>query len=223
MEEKRIVDLNPKENQLVINQVGVDAQVTYDRCKAFKIGNQEDYDRAGEYFKEIKGDWNKWEAKRKSLTGPLNGVIADINANFKEPLAMFKKGQTHVQSLLLDYERKIQEEERIEQARLDKIAEKKRLADEERAKKWADKGNEEKAEAIIQRLMENPVEIVKPKITKAPGVAARNVWKFRVINKKIVPEEYHILDLQMIGSEVRNKKERTNIPGIQAYNDPVKY
>jgi colicin import membrane protein len=117
-------------------------------------------------------------------------------------------------------ERRREEQRQIEEAR--KAGDlRKREAD--RMKKEADE-RERQAREQAQRDAEASkaaVQDVKVQaaIPTVAGVPSRVNWRYRVVNANLVPDEYWVLNEQKIGADVRRDKEKTNIPGIEAYPD----
>ena len=51
------------------------------------------------------------------------------------------------------------------------------------------------------------------------GLGARQVWKWRVIDPSKIPAEYYVLDEARINREVRGLQDKTQIPGIEVYQE----
>lgn len=124
-----------------------------------------------------------------------------------------------------DYEN-AQEKLRIEeQKRLDEKAEKKaeddrkKIEDQaENEKKW---GDNEKAEELKEESKAIEVEEVKakPVIAKTAGLGIRRTWKWRITDLNKIPRGFLTIDETLINRAVREQKEKTNIPGIEVYED----
>lgn len=54
---------------------------------------------------------------------------------------------------------------------------------------------------------------------KLEGTAVREVWAYRIADEKLIPREYLIPDTAAITKVVNALKDKTNIPGIEAYRD----
>jgi hypothetical protein len=90
----------------------------------------------------------------------------------------------------------------------------------EKAKKEAaDREARAKAEAAEQAKLDAHVEAIKvqPNLSAVAGVPSRVNWRFRVVDRLQVPEQYWMLNEQMIGADVRRDKDKTNIPGIEIF------
>ncbi len=85
-------------------------------------------------------------------------------------------------------------------------------------------GAKDEAEQLMtEALQENEaplaIKIPEPPTPKVvmTGMAMVTTWKFRVINESLIPRKYLVIDAVSIGGIVRALKDKTNIPGIQAY------
>lgn len=77
-----------------------------------------------------------------------------------------------------------------------------------------------------QAIMDAPppaVKVILPPAPKLENVTLRSEWLFRVVNEALVPDEYvtvqtiRTINKTAIGQIVRVKKDKTDIPGIEAY------
>ena len=113
-------------------------------------------------------------------------------------------------------ERKRQEEENRLRLEAQKAEEERRLTE---AAQLEAEGLKEEAEAVL----EAPQPIVMPTVEKTTPKADmriyRKVWKYRIINEDLIPDEFWQLDLQLIGSRVRDLKSKCKIPGVQVYEE----
>jgi len=75
------------------------------------------------------------------------------------------------------------------------------------------------ADAEVAKSAPPPAVTVKPNIPVLAGVPSRVNWRYRITNENLVPDEYWMLNEQKIGADVRRDKEKTSIPGVEAYPD----
>ena len=78
-------------------------------------------------------------------------------------------------------------------------------------------GEDDAAEAVLYA----PVVAAPVIIAQAPkpeGIARVERWVVEVIDAKLVPDEYKMLDMVKINGVARAMKQATNIPGIRAYD-----
>ena len=106
----------------------------------------------------------------------------------------------------LEAQRKAGEIGKREEARLARLA----ADDEAKAKSLA-------AEQAKKTIENAPVLKVAPNIPTVPGTRNTINWRYRIKELNLIPEEYWMLNDQKLREDVRRDKERTNIPGIEAY------
>lgn len=192
-------------------------------ASVYTIANVEQFQFAGEELKNIKKGVKAAETMRKEATGPLDEAKKAIMAWFKPIEERYALAETKIKTAMLTYQKeeekkrlaaeaKAAEEARKEQARLDALA----MAAAERALEDHDT---QKAEAIINAVpvvRAAPVPVAAPRIT---GISTREVWKFRVIDAKLVPEEYKTVNETMLGQVARSTKGKLSVPGVEFYSE----
>lgn len=63
-----------------------------------------------------------------------------------------------------------------------------------------------------------PIPTAQPKLK---GVSIAKIWKYRIVDKKIIPAEYWMLDLVRIGQVGRESKGQAKILGVEFYSEDV--
>jgi len=121
-----------------------------------------------------------------------------------------------VKSKLRAYEREM--EKKAEEAR--------RKAEEERQKKIDKENEKNKVEAdafgtTAEEVKPEDIEIEQPlpTIDKIKGLGIRTAWRWKIVDESKIPKKYWMLNHVMINLEVRTNKEKTGIPGIEAFED----
>lgn len=116
-------------------------------------------------------------------------------------------------------EARLQEEARVQaQAEADRQSREQALQD---AIALEAAGDSKGAEAVLNNP--TPVEAYVPPVIlptlvpKAAGVSSAKTWKFRITDVDKIPREYMVPNETMIGQMVRAMKEKTSIPGVEAY------
>lgn len=164
--------------------------------RAFVVETDDDVAFATEELGHIKTQWNALEEKRTDITKPMNKALKEVNALFKPAQKLLKEMETAWKRKLSDLRLRRQEE----QTRL--------LAEAREADT-----PEEIHDAMIKAsdsVMDTP-----------DGVSFRDNWRFRVIDRDAVPDEFWTLDGDKIAQVVKALKDQTNIPGVEVYNDPI--
>lgn len=143
------LELKP-EQQAIVKQ----ADVISGELSTFKISNQQEYDKAGEYRKSIKGTYKQIEELRFSFTTPLDELKKKWIAFFNIPLTKLSNADSILEKGRVTYARE-QERLRLEaEEKLRKAAEaeeaRKRKIKEEQERVWREK--EEAALLEAERL-----------------------------------------------------------------------
>jgi len=183
-----------------------------DEANTLVIQDDDKFHFVNDLLKSIKSIRNK-------IDEYFDPAIKKTHAAWKENIAMKKKQSEPV--------------EQAERIIKTKIAEyhtkqdQKRMEEEKRRQEVLRKQEEERklTEAIEtgdETILEEPIIVPEVKIedtTKHKGISFSLIWKFRIIDKEKVPEEYKIVDETKVGQIVRAMKEHTSIPGIEAYSE----
>ena len=188
------------------------------QAETIEVVDQDSYDVAGAFVKSIKPLEKgivEYFKKPKKKTDEAHKEICDLEKKALKPvkaaLTLFNGKMTMWYS---EEQRRVQVKE--DELRREAI----RQQEEEKLKKaeeLAESGDEEAAEEVLAEPIVEPV--FKPqKVEKPKGISYRDNWKFRIVAESSIPRLYLMPDERMIGSIVRNDKDKTNIPGIEVYN-----
>jgi len=169
------------------------------------------------------------EAKRR---------VKAIKDRFKDSKSAAKKAHMEIceleSSLIEPYERLEVEIIKPAMAAFDMAQEQKRRAEEERmmaeAKKKAEDERLSAAAELekagerdsAQMLMDAPVEVapvVQPRMDAPAGISYRDVWKYRIVNPSLVPDEFWVIEEKRIADRVRSMKGEAQIPGVEVWKE----
>jgi len=221
MSEKRefLIALSPVAQELVKQANGYELEVN-----KVTIDNNEQRGNAVELGKKLNGLTKDLETERLNQTRPLDATKKEI-MDLYTPVA--NACSTMVNSLkkailAFDQEerRKAEEAARIARLKAEEEARKERERLAKLAEKQMEQNRFEKAEETIIRMEEvAPVvaPVIMPQIQKQKGESIRKIWKFRVIDEKLIPREYLTRDDKKIQGVVNSLKSDANIPGIEVY------
>lgn len=196
-----------------------------------KIVDQPSYDYAASLLMDIKGFRKRWSAYWEPLReGAYDSYKAILN-KIKERDDPMAAAEGAVKRSLLqwdDQQRRLQEQrqrEAQEKAEADEAARRAQLAFE-----MEESGAEE---AEIEQVVSAPIVAVAPPVEsyqKASGVSRRENWKARVVDmKKLckaiaagkVPVDYVEANFTALNARARADKSTMNVPGVEAYDDPI--
>jgi len=206
-----------------IQEVDARALSVIEEANLVSIVNHGTYAKAGVLWKSIKD-------MRKQVKNTFSPIITKAHQAHKEAIAqrdkimvpLTKTGKT-VKYAMEKYDSIQEEMRKKKEAKLREIA---RKEEEERqlaeALEAEQNGEKEEAETILEApAYVPPVVVAKTTPKLQGGPVYRTVWKFRIIDKRKVPNEFLIPDQVKIGQIVRAMKEATNIPGVEAYSERV--
>jgi hypothetical protein len=215
-------------------------------ARALVVKNQEDYQKAGAYLKQVKTKIREAEAARVARTKPINEALKLINEDYKGIKDQLEGIVGMIERPMKDY---VREQDRIRQEAEAK-ARKEREEAEAKAREEADaRAKELQAAQEAVRQAEDPfmaallqedadealqatqeaireVRAVEsaplcPDLPKVAAAGTRIVrpWKFRIVDPALIPREYLAVDEVKIGAYVRAMKESASIPGVETFQD----
>ena len=172
--------------------------------------------------KDIKKQVTEMFAEPKKKAHEAHRAICDLESKFLKPLEEIEKSFNR---LVIAYNQEVQRRAREEAERLRLEAEKK--AEEERKKleaqvlKAIDKGQTDKAEALMQKA-ETIVPIVpitpvyeEPKVE---GLKIKQNWTFEIVDASLIPREYLIPDEKKLLGIAKTMKGDAKVPGVRFYD-----
>lgn len=146
----------------------------------------------------------------------LKELEKEVDAAFDQGIADAYKTHRGLVAKKNAYAAPIAEARKIVKAKMvawQEIAEQKRLADEAKMRKDAEKRAKKTGGEV-------PV-IVVPTSTPEIGTLIQTRWDFRVVDANSIPREYMIPDLVKIRQVVTALKADTRIPGIETFTKKV--
>ena len=222
-----IVIKQPETNELAQTSLGV-----IDAANAIVVNDPTTMRAAGEHLRQIK-------TVRQRISAEFTQPIKDAHSAHKSILALKKKLDGPLEQAEGAVKRKVcaytDEQDRIrreEQRRLENEARKKeeerRLAEAERLeevrKAAVAEGNNEEAEEIdeaIDEVLEAPVVVtlsaVRSVVPRVDGVQTKKIWKFRVVNRNLIPLQYMMPDKLALGAHARSMTDKASVPGVEFY------
>ena len=172
-----------------------------------RIRSEADLNLAGEKLAEIKKMQKEIEKRRKSFVDPLNKVVKDINAEFKNPLDRLKDAESLIKEAMVKYQAQVE-------ARAAKKAEKIEAA--------VDAGDMDMGDAMgkLSNIKQAPTTVAGAGGTTSFKV----VKKIRITDPSSLPPTYFLRPrvLEALRMEVEDDVKRKGMPvpdGAQEYED----
>ncbi len=216
------------------DEIRMEVMTIPNQAKMIMVIDQESLSQANIFFLNIKGIRKKIEeifgpiiskafaahkeavAQRKKVEEPL--ILAESYLN--NQIAIYHREQEEIRKKELEHLWQIAIQEEIERRR---VVEKQKL---EKAAKLEELGAREESDQLMyEAIQENEAPVIvnvppppTPRVEMA-GMAMVTSWKFRITKESLIPRQYLSVNEQVIGAIVRRLKDKTNIPGIQAYSE----
>lgn len=190
------------------------------KATSLKIVNQESYEMAADILKAVKAQDKAIHEILDPGIEAANSVHKGLTAQRKgylDPLATIEKTlKTAMGIYITEQERLRLEEQRKLIAQQQEEERKQRAAQKEKEDLLREMGMDEEAQEVSKT--EILVEEVKlpPKVETA-GIGYREVWKFEVLDKKLIPNEFMTPDEAKIRQYVTAMKSDADIPGVRVY------
>jgi hypothetical protein len=158
------------------------------------VTTDDEQEFAAEGLRWVKEQHAAVEAKRTSITKPLNAALKEVNDLFRPMKTAFE------------------EVERILKKRIAGYLE----------KKEADNVRAIEAAAVATTSAEATMALSTVRAVEAPtGVSMRYRWVFEVTDASLVPREFLEPAMWKIGRAVQDSDGQRQIPGVRAYKEPI--
>lgn len=236
--------MNQEMNQAVVSYelpspaISEDAKQMLDLSEMTEIDSQSTRDFVSVNLANIKGQHHKLSERRLAITRPLDAAKKSVMDLFKPALDYLEQAEAVCKRKILSYDRKVEEQRRAEQARLEREAAEARAKLDAEAKQRqeeamaaVDAGDYTKAvEAAesadaMQRQAAAVVPIVlPPAVERTAGQSKRSEWKVKDIDlaalvKAAAADPQFLVYLspndKAINGVVRSLKGASAIPGVE--------
>ena len=208
------------------------AAQTLAQARTYKIENADQYQSAG-------GELLRIKSIKTQIAELFDPVVKRAHEAHKAATAARKKltdpldeAERAIKSAMgaYDYDQRCKALE--EEARLRREAEERAAAEraklEAKAEKALEKGQEEKAEALLEQAQSviPMAPVVVPQTVKVAGVQTRYIRKARIIDATKVPAYWGGVELRTINQSVLNQlaklspSQPSQIPGVEFYDEP---
>lgn len=180
------------------------------------VASDEELKIASDCLTRLRGFLREAEKMRKDEVTPLNNRVSLINKMYQDVVAKAKSAELHINTQITSYYRKVEEEKRKEQERLDRLANQK-------FQRQIDKGQIPEVPEAVGNLVE-----AAPKTISTDGgkLSMKKVWKWRYATgadanpeTTRIPNKYHLINEVMLNGIARSTKGTVDIPGVVFYED----
>ena len=200
-----------------------------------RINTPEEAQAAVDQTREIKVLAGQIEDYRKSLTKPLDDEKKAIMDTFRPATEFLAKCELVLKGSITTFQ---QEQARIAaaaaaEARRQEEADRKRQAEEQaaaeallvKAEEAAASGDTAAAEEFEAQAMATPAQAapintyVAAPAEKPRGAAIRKVWKARVVDAALVPDQFKTINEKALDAYAKSMKQDAKVPGVEFYSE----
>lgn len=180
-------------------------------AEARVIITAEDMKPANDDLNTIRRLRKAMENKRKDYLSPFQEHVKEVNEAYKRLMAPVEIADKVTSDKMLAFTR-AQDHIRSEQEEVNRL---RKLA----ADKDAALHNGEISESV--NLVEVIPEVPRRVQTEMGSSGMRDNWQWEVVDFKLVPDEYKVINAGVLTPMVKATKGRVPIPGIRIYNEPI--
>ena len=184
------------------------------RATKFQITDPASLQKSSGILSDIATAKKRANDLRFSLTKPLDESKKRIMALFSPFIDQFEKATKIIKDKVRDYY--------FEQEEKARKAEKERLLAEAKREEEIKKAQEEDREPVVEEIPVIPEVKVPEKTVKSVqggSMTVKKIWKFTIVDEKLIPNEYRIVSEQLIREAIRNGARE--ISGVKIYEDKV--
>jgi len=179
------------------------------------ITTEGDFQVCGENLKKINGCIAMLEAKRISITRPLDQAKKVVMELFNIPIAKLETARGLYKRIIGGYLAKVEEEQRKQAEAIRKQQQIEAAKLEAQAEKLEVKGKVEQADALREQAeIKKTLVPVMPEAPKVKGITVTERWTFEIVDESLIPREYLIPDLVRLGKVARAEQGKRIIPGV---------
>jgi hypothetical protein len=213
-------------------QLREEALTLTQKATLITIVDQETYDIAASTLLDVKtfrSRWKEyWNPVRDSAYKAYTSILDKINERDKPAEAVERMLKSKIGQWDIEQERIRQEQQRKAQEEFERQQAEERLAEAVMAEQAG--VPQEQVEAILTAPVTVVAPVIAPTYEKASGISRRENWKARVVDMKAlckaigagkVPVEYVCANDSALNARAKADKQTLNIPGVQAYNEPI--
>ncbi len=183
------------------------------KMEQLTIANNDQFEETGAFVQGIKGKQkevkDQYEEKRIQTYARYKTVTTEI-ASYIDPLV---KAERIVKQKLGDYRTEMELKQRVE------IAKKLAIAEAEAEERQLSEAEETGDDSTLDDELIIPQPVGETEVPAMKGVSFTTVWKFEIVDARLIPYGYMIPDERKIRDFVKAMKGTVGIPGIRMYSE----
>jgi len=208
----------------VVNQ----ARALYLRAERFVITTPQEYLDAAEELKSIKAFQKEIAAQKKLILDPQIEAEKATRNLFRAPEDNAAHAETAIKQAIINYDALQEHLRRDAQRVADETARKERERIETQARRAADSGKVEKAEALTERAAAIVPAVLQRDTPKVAGISQRETWSAEVhdlaalvtaVAQGRAPLVILEPNMKFLHGQARSLKNELNYPGVRAKSE----
>jgi len=212
-----VVLANPPDSK-AITEAKQSAHALLEQAKGLVVENAEDFKIGGAII-------IRCATATRALDGLMRPNIKRLDVAHKAAIAELKaltmpltEARGYANGTMRAWERAEARKKAEAEAKLREAALKEEHARRDaQAEHMANIGQTEEAVELLDRPVAAPVVHIPSTVPKIAGQSVRKTWKARVVDAKLVPDQYKVVDMTGLNAMARSFKERAVCPGVEFY------
>lgn len=192
-----------------------------EKVKSILIRNNEEYQNAGEFLKEVRVRQDKIYEIFDSIIDKAHKAHKEAITKRDVCLEPWETAEKALKRIMVDFSLEEERKRLTEEIRITELNRKEAEKLEKKADKAEGQGNGAKAEELRGKAQEIEAiaPIVQSTVSKIDGIKKMKIWKFTITDEALLPREYLIPDTKKIGAMAKASKGTITIPGVKIYSE----
>jgi hypothetical protein len=186
------------------------------------IESAEAYEVIANTLKEVKHNLKMVDELEEAEKRPHLDALQGIREKYKPSRTSYSLAEAHLKKLIANYNDEQERLRREAQQAAEAAAERERERLRKQAEKAVKKGKAEEAAQLAERAESIVPPVIQDMTPAVAGVHTVDKWDFEVVDAKLVPSVYKIVDMKKLGKVVSALKEAARtIPGIRVFKRTI--
>jgi len=204
------------------------------QAQEIQIRTDAENTQAANTLKTLKAERAIVQARVDAFKRPAVEAWKAANALEREAIGPYEEAEKMIKAAMLSFSRAEEEKRRRAEAEERRILEQK--AREEAEQRSRDEAEREASYAAaqgaskveVEEIRANPLPVapvpiapvVLPStVTKTAGVSRREKWSFRIVDERLIPREYLMVNESAIRAVATTQKKLAKIPGVEFFDE----
>jgi len=185
------------------------------------VKTDQEYIDAKTFRKNTVAYFKHWDTEEKEATKPILQGLEKVRSWFRPIKEAAKQAKEIIDPKITAFETEREQARLAEEAKLREQARVKEQKLLEQAKALEAKGKTVQAAAKVEAAQSIPTPAVMPSIPKVEGTYHREEWDAEIVDRKLVPYEYWLIDEAKIKKIVKANDGNIDIPGVRNFKKRI--